>query len=698
MTHPSLDRPFLFVGRDRELAKIAEYFDATDEEAPRPLALTGIDGIGKTALARRYALDSREQRGGIWIADASNPALLEKGVCAAAEAAAKGWSPPTGEQDSRAAAQEAMELLGALAQSGRRWLLILDGAPAPNALDWLRMPVGLDLLITSPWSDWSSFADSFALNSPPREEAAEMVMLRSGQADVAAASLLAAAVGDLPLALDHAAVFARRTGLGLDHVASRIEKVISTVPRGGTQSVSVLAMLELGLDRAIDASQLAGPLIERLSWYAAEVDDLDLLAGDLGSEEKRLDAIAALTELSLLVPVAGKPGQLTSHDLVRQAARMRAGLEGKRAALARLAVGMPEQTGDPAKVTILESLAPHVSAALGYECTAPARASRDERQLAFVFGAHALAMGQAAVAADLVSRSLEFETAVFPRSPARVVSALNNLAEARWTLGDRDEAEALYRRGLALQMTMSGGHHPRVGVILQNLGELLRQQGRLEDAMVFLSRALAIEEQAEVPDGERTSRRMSALALIHAAQGDGAEAERLARAAVAQVEPAVSPRAHAFRLTNLARILRENGRWEEAVATAEEAVSLGRSTFSEGHPELARLLNEQGLAQFAAGNTEVAVVILRSALTIDEARFTPSHYHVLTTRFNLASALARSRRVVEARAQLEGIFRFLDPAETPDLAVVVKRLLTTLNADSSLVPFTDNGDDRDSRT
>ena len=185
VTHPSLDRPSLFVGRDRELAKIAEYFDATDEEALRPLALTGIDGIGKTALARRYAWDSREQRGGIWIADASSPARLEKGVCAAAEAAAKSWSPPTGEQDSRAAAQEAMELLGALAQSGRRWLLILDGAPAPNALDWLRMPAGLDLLITSPWSDWSSFADSLALSSPPREEAAEMVMLRSGQADVA---------------------------------------------------------------------------------------------------------------------------------------------------------------------------------------------------------------------------------------------------------------------------------------------------------------------------------------------------------------------------------------------------------------------------------------------------------------------------------------------------------------------------------
>ena len=45
-----------------------------------------------------------------------------------------------------------------------------------------------------------------------------------------------------------------------------------------------------------------------------------------------------------------------------------------------------------------------------------------------------------------------------------------------------DEAEALFRRALALKEKLLGADHPDVAVTLNNLGLLLKKQGKLAEA------------------------------------------------------------------------------------------------------------------------------------------------------------------------------------------------------------------------
>jgi tetratricopeptide (TPR) repeat protein len=57
------------------------------------------------------------------------------------------------------------------------------------------------------------------------------------------------------------------------------------------------------------------------------------------------------------------------------------------------------------------------------------------------------------------------------------------------------EAEALYRRALAINEKYFGPDHPNVATDLNNLAELLRDTNRLSEAEPLIRRALAIDQK-----------------------------------------------------------------------------------------------------------------------------------------------------------------------------------------------------------
>ena len=67
------------------------------------------------------------------------------------------------------------------------------------------------MLITSRFSDWSESADEVALDVLPLEETVGLLKSRTVRNDTAGAKILAEALGRLPLALDHAAAYCKRT-------------------------------------------------------------------------------------------------------------------------------------------------------------------------------------------------------------------------------------------------------------------------------------------------------------------------------------------------------------------------------------------------------------------------------------------------------------------------------------------------------
>src|SRR5262249_41551297 len=91
-----------------------------------------------------------------------------------------------------------------------------------------------------------------------------------------------------------------------------------------------------------------------------------------------------------------------------------------------------------------------------------------------------------------------------------VAKSAHNVAGVLYFMGHVDEAEAMYRRGLASFEAAVGPRHPYVAKAALNLGEVLRDRGKTAEAEAYLLRALEIEIEAYGPDAASGRPRPSA--------------------------------------------------------------------------------------------------------------------------------------------------------------------------------------------
>jgi hypothetical protein len=90
------------------------------------------------------------------------------------------------------------------------------------------------MLITSRFSDWGELADEVALDVLPLEEAVALLESRTARRDAAGAKMLAEALGRLPLALDHAGAYCKRTQMQFADYAKKTSSLIDAVPKCGS--------------------------------------------------------------------------------------------------------------------------------------------------------------------------------------------------------------------------------------------------------------------------------------------------------------------------------------------------------------------------------------------------------------------------------------------------------------------------------
>jgi tetratricopeptide (TPR) repeat protein len=92
-----------------------------------------------------------------------------------------------------------------------------------------------------------------------------------------------------------------------------------------------------------------------------------------------------------------------------------------------------------------------------------------------------------------------------------VALALNNLARLLQATNRMAEAEALYRRALAIDEASFGPNHPDVAGNLNNLAQLLKATNRLAAAEPLMQRVLAILVDFERKAGHPHPHRDDAL-------------------------------------------------------------------------------------------------------------------------------------------------------------------------------------------
>ncbi|MCX7630558.1 MAG: tetratricopeptide repeat protein [Geminicoccaceae bacterium] len=194
---------------------------------------------------------------------------------------------------------------------------------------------------------------------------------------------------------------------------------------------------------------------------------------------------------------------------------------------------------------------------------APMRA--DEAEEAYRRGQALLEAGKLVEAARAFERVLELaERALGPDDP-RLAVDLNNLGEVYRRLGRLDEAAQLLQRAIRLDEA-AGGRSPALAVSLNNLGLVRLSQGRLAEAETLFNRSLELLERTLGADHPDVARALVNLAQLELRRGEHASArerlERAARIARASLGPR-DPTARAIE-TALAEL-----RGERSVARAE---------------------------------------------------------------------------------------------------------------------------------
>jgi Domain of unknown function (DUF4062) len=369
-------RPVYLAGREELLAGLDARLAAGPGTGPRVVVLSGMGGAGKTSVAVDYAHRQAAGLGVVWQLPAEDRAGLVAGFGELAAHLVAG-------------ASDAVGRVHAVLARRDDWLLVLDNAPDPAAVQGLVPPGGGGrVVITSQFGSWPGRQ---VLEVPvlDRAVAARFLLDRAGAAgpaEQAAAFELAGELGGLPLALEQAGAYMQASGrtvgeyLGLFR-SRRAELLGRGDPAGYDKRVTTTWALAFA---ALGQADRAAGLLRLVACCAAEdiplhlllrpglrAEDFDAVVGPvlvplLADDLARDEAVAGLRRFSLISAPRG--GLVSVHRLVQAITLDQLPAQEadawRRAAAAVIGAALPGDPQDPGSWPVFAALLPHAQAVL----------------------------------------------------------------------------------------------------------------------------------------------------------------------------------------------------------------------------------------------------------------------------------------------------------------------------------------------
>ncbi|MEU5538796.1 BTAD domain-containing putative transcriptional regulator [Streptomyces sp. NPDC020362] len=676
-----------FTGRSPSLGRLAQALTADHGDAPPVVVITGMGGIGKTALAVRAAhgVSARFPDGQLYAdlrGNRHDPA--DAGVVLASFITALG-----------VAAQfvpESLDDRAGLLRSllnGRRVLILLDDVrDAAQISPLLPGSASCAVLITSRSRLWglptSARIDLAAFEA---DEAVSLLERIAGPArvaeDPAAARELVHSCGLLPLAVRIAASrLASRPTWGAQSLAVRLADERRRMAELRAGDLTVAAVFEMGYRQLSEAQARAFRLIAAVCDAEIGTPAASVVLGlDEDDAEEQLES---LVDASLLD--TSRPGRYRLHDLLRVFGQQQATAEERLLALDRLLDFLLATTarafqrvvpGDAVAATLSASR----SAGLRLADVRTARAwAAAESEAAFSAVLAAARESRAAgmdgpgaepragdgvpllrVAVDLLIALTAFGPYV---QREQLVRAAMAVAEAAEEHGDRRTVgRARFLCGnIAVQGTRlvvakehlrvaethcrENGDAPILCQILNDLGLVALLQHDHEEAVERLDEAVRLARELGQRSGELATRVNAALARLRCGRAE--EARRACESALDELRAAADHQGVAYALSVLGLCRHELGQYEEAVARYTECLSVCRAMELHGreaqaHYRLADTLRAMGRPAEAVAAAGQAVA--RCA----DGRSERDRGHALVA---LGRALADAGRTAEAAARL----------------------------------------------
>jgi tetratricopeptide (TPR) repeat protein len=250
--------------------------------------------------------------------------------------------------------------------------------------------------------------------------------------------------------------------------------------------------------------------------------------------------------------------------------------------------------------------------------------------------------------------------------PSDLAGNLSNLAMVLHELdGKQAQAEQAYNE--ALRICRGLGDNERVATVLNNLGDLLRTAGRMNEAQQHLTEAVRLRRQLLGPRHPDLAKSLNNLALVLRSRNRLEEAEPLYREALT-IERGVWGPTHPAVLTdqfNLGAMLREQERLDEAEPILREVVQLRRQTIGPEHKDLAASVNALGDLLRGQGRLDEAEPLILEGLSMRRKLAGPDDASVGTSLLTLAMLRRDQTRLGEAQRAARDAMRILEQKRRP---------------------------------
>ncbi|WP_324604885.1 FxSxx-COOH system tetratricopeptide repeat protein [Streptomyces xylophagus] len=542
-----------FVGRMRLLEAVEEQLSAQDTAAVLPHALHGMGGVGKSQLALEYVYRHQQDYKVIcWIPAERESLIL---TTLANLAARLRVVPAVQDGGSAPAANTAVPAVLEALRSGApydNWLLIFDNAENVEGVRSYFPANGPGkIIVTSRNREWERVATPLRVNVFEREESIELLQKRSPDLSQTDAGRLAAALGDLPLAVEQAGAWRAVTGMlvdeYLDLLNQRSPEILDLAP-APDYPLTVAAAWDISLERIGENSPGSRELLDICACMAPEPVPLSMLRKSRGiditpdvdpilRESIKLSrAIRDLTQFSL-VKLDLRSDTLQMHRLLQNVLLAKQGPEERErmrnAAHQLLSAAKPGHFASSQEWPAYQALLPHVLSS------------------------------QAVTSTDTYVRELVYDTALF-----------------LYYWGDVEGAADLARQAYEAWSEASGEEDIRVIRISKILAFLLRVVGESGESILLNEKALEVSRRVEV-DEEDLIDSMIELADARRFQGRFAEARDLgqeaterARAQLGPVDEITLRAAHSWGVD-----LRLCGQVREALPMDQETARLREEVF-----------------------------------------------------------------------------------------------------------------------
>ncbi len=265
-----------------------------------------------------------------------------------------------------------------------------------------------------------------------------------------------------------------------------------------------------------------------------------------------------------------------------------------------------------------------------------------------------------AQAEALFRRSLAIREHVLGADHQGVLQSINNLAALFYARGDLEQAEPLFRRALSISEAHLGPDHADVATALNNLARLSFRRSDYAAAAPLLSRLLELKERLLGDEHPEVAGILLSLVKVRAAAGEYGEAESLCRRALAIRESlargAPDP-AVASALEALADLCLAQGKQEEHRAVLHRARAI-RGKAAGGEP-----LTGAGTEHSSGPKAAPTMEIPRPSMTLEIPR--PSiEMPAMPSPAISTSPVAPPRPAPPPVQQEPAIIRFEPPART----------------------------------